>query len=343
MAISERTRKLLWRYGAVCAFTDCDQELVAHHPEGSESVLGEEVHIVAQRPDGPRGENRLSDDEKSAYRDLLADLDGISNLTLMCPTHHTLVDSPIPDAHVRFPVSRLLEMKLAHQEWLLGRIRDRSAEESDLIQWATIVEAWSSMVDLDDWGNLTFGIASPNGVTIREERWDRMNAVREWMLTRIYPQTRPGLEEAFMEFRLVLECLCLVARYELEESHGTYRTAKWYKRGDFDQARRDRQVQEWEYHTRLASDLAAELTRSANRVIDRIRATLLPSFRDREGYVLFTHTNGLDSQSIKLRYSDDDERFVSLQDFAVARGDRDFYFGPAEPIPRSIRYVIELP
>lgn len=47
--------KVLWgRSGNRCAFPGCKIELT---PDGSKSTLGEMAHIVADSPDGPRGEN----------------------------------------------------------------------------------------------------------------------------------------------------------------------------------------------------------------------------------------------------------------------------------------------
>lgn len=65
------------------------------------SILGEMAHIIAQKPDGPRGVSTLS----------LSERDSFKNLILLCPTHHTIIDK---DSSTWTP-DKLLEMKLNHE------------------------------------------------------------------------------------------------------------------------------------------------------------------------------------------------------------------------------------
>ena len=81
MAISGKTRKLLWgRSYDACAI--CKKSLTrdADSPHLPGIVLGEEAHIVAKRPDGPRGDGDRSD------------VDGFNNLLLLCADDHKRVD-----------------------------------------------------------------------------------------------------------------------------------------------------------------------------------------------------------------------------------------------------------
>jgi hypothetical protein len=97
--------KILWgRAANRCAFPNCRIELT---PDGR-SVLGEIAHIVAMSPSGPRGNNELS----------LADKDDYSNLLLLCPTHHALVDSD-PE---KWTVDKLKLMKLEHERWVSSQL-----------------------------------------------------------------------------------------------------------------------------------------------------------------------------------------------------------------------------
>lgn len=54
MSITDKTRKKLWaKSGNRCAL--CKEELVAYKEEKSdEVVIGEECHIISNRPSGPR-------------------------------------------------------------------------------------------------------------------------------------------------------------------------------------------------------------------------------------------------------------------------------------------------
>jgi hypothetical protein len=82
MAISEKTRKLLWgRSGNRCAV--CRQELVIDGTDKSDdSVVGDECHIVSGAGRGPRHDPAVRE----------AELDAAENLILLCRVHHKMVD-----------------------------------------------------------------------------------------------------------------------------------------------------------------------------------------------------------------------------------------------------------
>ena len=103
MAITDRTRKLLWaRSGNRCAI--CRTFLVIDGArEGEAALVGEECHIVSQSPLGPRGGSERPDD-----------IDGCYNLILLCATHHTMVDN-LPE---EYTADRLRTIKKAHENWL---------------------------------------------------------------------------------------------------------------------------------------------------------------------------------------------------------------------------------
>ncbi|MCC9311815.1 HNH endonuclease [Kitasatospora sp. RB6PN24] len=102
MAVSEKTRKIIWcEAGGRCAIcrvqvvtpgTDCDDP----------SVFGEEAHIVARSKGGPRA--GLLDD---------ASIDSHTNLVLLCSKHHKQID----DQPGYFTVDRLREIKAQHAAW----------------------------------------------------------------------------------------------------------------------------------------------------------------------------------------------------------------------------------
>lgn len=101
MTITVATQKVLWGTSHnVCAYTMCVQPLTMDAGNGDGSVvLGEQAHIRSGRPSGPRHD--------PGY----ADVDSADNLILLCPTHHTLVDS---DNGRHFTVTQLEQMKAQH-------------------------------------------------------------------------------------------------------------------------------------------------------------------------------------------------------------------------------------
>ena len=108
MSITDRTRKILWgRSGNLCAY--CRRVLVEEATELSdESVVGDEAHIIGEKPTAAR-------EHLGVGRD---DLDEYPNLVLLCKVHHKLVD----DQPETYPVKRLREMKAAHELWVKEKL-----------------------------------------------------------------------------------------------------------------------------------------------------------------------------------------------------------------------------
>lgn len=80
MTIKQSTVKELW--GASkneCAHPECNMKIADPDEKG---VIGEICHIRAQSERGPRYDPSLDEEE----------IDAASNLVLLCPTHHTIVD-----------------------------------------------------------------------------------------------------------------------------------------------------------------------------------------------------------------------------------------------------------
>lgn len=101
MAISEKDVKKLWGLAAGrCSRPGCEVECIRFLASDDPTVIGEMAHVIAKKPDGPRG--RAAGGE-----------DTYDNLVLLCPTHHTEVDKA-PDGV--FTVEMLHGWKVAHEE-----------------------------------------------------------------------------------------------------------------------------------------------------------------------------------------------------------------------------------
>jgi hypothetical protein len=114
MAISDRTRKILWgRSGNLCAF--CRRVLVEEGTEhDAESVVGDECHIIGERPTAARGALGVGRD----------DLDEYGNLILLCKVHHKLVD----DQPETYPVEKLRALKASHESWVRDRLGKKAGD-----------------------------------------------------------------------------------------------------------------------------------------------------------------------------------------------------------------------
>jgi tetratricopeptide (TPR) repeat protein len=101
VAISDNDYKLLWgRAAGICSKPDCRKDLTVILENRPSYNVGEMAHIIAKKPDGPRG---IAEGGSDAY----------DNLILLCPTCHRLVDKATEGT---FPVEILHEWKAQHEQ-----------------------------------------------------------------------------------------------------------------------------------------------------------------------------------------------------------------------------------
>ncbi len=109
--ISTKNQNLLWAISAGrCQYEGCNKvlhrDILTKRTYNSAYI----AHIVADKPNGPRGDAKRSN--------LLCN--DINNLMLLCDKHHRLIDKEDVEGH---PESRLIEMKRKHEERIM-RITD---------------------------------------------------------------------------------------------------------------------------------------------------------------------------------------------------------------------------
>jgi SMODS-associated and fused to various effectors sensor domain len=99
------TRLLLFvRAGGRCEFDGCTRYLIEHPVTLTEGNFAQIAHIVAFRPDGPRGRTKL----RPSY------IHDSSNLMLLCPQCHKLID----DHPLDYTRHTLSEYKRRHEKWI---------------------------------------------------------------------------------------------------------------------------------------------------------------------------------------------------------------------------------
>jgi HNH endonuclease len=115
MSITDKSRKVLWgRSGSLCAF--CRAHLVIDASAvDSESIVGDECHIISGAPNGPRHDQNLGPEE----------IDSLDNLLLLCRVHHKLVD----DQPETFSADTLRQLKANHERWVKGRLIEENQQE----------------------------------------------------------------------------------------------------------------------------------------------------------------------------------------------------------------------
>lgn len=330
MAISVKTRVILWgRAGGRCSFAGCGRELVEDATAtDDESLVGDIAHIVAQSPDGPRGNAPLSLEQRDKH----------ANLILLCKKHHKIID----DQENTYTVESLQLMKAAHEQ----RVREALStadiqEQRDREVYAAYVEHWQEAAQVDHWQAWTSWLMQAQPCMDAEEP-KKFQVLREWILSRVWPCRYPELEAAFTNFSAVLgDLVDVFLQYADHEgdrlwTRKIYREA--YQRADLTYAEREREstqlLAKYEYHTDLIADLTLELTRAANYICDYIRIRVDPTYRLREGVLLVT--SGMDISLRTSTYRPEyrgDERipipYPGLVRFEHGvRSTRDFHYGP---------------
>lgn len=102
--IPEKVKIRLWGKAAGrCQYDGCNTSLWLDSLTKEEFNTAYIAHIIADRPDGPRGDAVLSEKLKA----------DITNLMLMCDEHHRLIDREDVKGH---SIERLIKMKRKHEE-----------------------------------------------------------------------------------------------------------------------------------------------------------------------------------------------------------------------------------
>lgn len=111
MPISDKNRKILWgKSGNRCAM--CRRALVLDPTDlDSESVVGEECHIVSAAQNGPRYDPSFPASE----------VDELTNLMLLCRIHHKLID----DQAETYTANLLRGTKANHEKWVEEKLKDQ--------------------------------------------------------------------------------------------------------------------------------------------------------------------------------------------------------------------------
>lgn len=126
-------RNLWGKCAGCCEYDGCNKILWRDEITKVEFNTSYIAHIIADKPNGPRGDIKLS--EK-----LRAD---ISNLMLLCDAHHRLVDKEDVEGH---PVERLRQMKQDHERRIETIVRILPEKQSEIMLYGANIGHHSSPV-----------------------------------------------------------------------------------------------------------------------------------------------------------------------------------------------------
>ena len=280
MGISLRDHKMLWgRAGARCSI--CKFPLATISEIGQSSVIGEEAHIVARSADGPRGESTLDQEQRDSY----------SNLILLCPTHHSMIDD-LPSGPTEYPAERLHALKAEHEKWVMSQGSFDAGRQLTAEQWAAIVDGLDQRMSWDTWTqDMSFLFSFPQ--CLKNSTYDRLQDTRTWILARVWPPGHEYLRVTIQTMGQVLEDLLLTFEDHMNESgNDTWCTEKFYKIPYWSEDDYKALLIEYEFHTALVEDLCFELTRYGNLIAKIVRTEIDPTYRFEQGALVIKY--GLD-------------------------------------------------
>lgn len=324
MALSIKTNRMVWgRAASRCSYPECRLELVIDSLETDDpSLVGETAHIVAEQPGGPRGDSSLTLEQRNTY----------SNLILLCNVHHKLVD----DQTATYTVERLQSMKANHEEWVHSKLSefDSKRQQEDEL-WAGYIVQWQTKCCLDEWLAETSHLFSPIP-EVRTEFLGQLDQLRNWLLSRVWPESRAPIRKALENFRMVLNDLLLEFRRRKarEEQGGFVVTEQFYKIREWDEVMYGRLLKQFEFHVDLIHDLTFELTRAANYVCDQVRENLDRTYRIESGVLLASRSAGMKWYTIRTEYRSEERTefpYPGLKAFMDARISRSYCVGQGQP------------
>ena len=321
--MTAKTTKMLWgRAANRCAI--CRMELVMDATETDDlSVVGEACHIVAQSENGPRGSSEMTREQRDLY----------GNLLLLCNVYHKVID----DQPGEYTVERLREIKTTHEAWVRSNLGMDAPRQRDDEAYASIIDEWVDRAGVGNWNADISGMMMADQPRIHNEVLDRLEAVRPWLLARVWPGRYLELESAFDNFRFVCQDLISVFREHAEDfGDSEKQTRKFYQSRDWDEERYRRLGRQYDWHVDLVFDLTAELTRAVNYVSDMIRRHVLPNFRLADGVSLITTGPNSRMQFVQMRLeyrgAERAERpYPGLEAFLDLRTTRDYAAGAGQP------------
>lgn len=132
LAISEKTRKMLWaKSGNRCAI--CKAELITEQETDSDLNIGEECHIISSKPKGPRHKSNLND------------YDTFDNLILLCRNHHKEIDTLIDT----FPEEILRYMKQNHENRVNATLnKELNSKDNEKLRFLTRITSGKELMNI---------------------------------------------------------------------------------------------------------------------------------------------------------------------------------------------------
>ncbi len=315
---------MLWgRSGNLCAFSNCRKELVADETGTDDpSLIGEEAHIVGKTAQSPRGCSDLPLDQRDKF----------DNLILLCSIHHKIVD----DQQNTYTVEILKEQKRAHLAWVRNNLSQDLVKQREDEIYASYIDTFVELGEVDNWTAWTSNIFCGGQPQIYKSNLTKLREFCEFVLSRVWFNRYPTLEDALGNFKTAANDFVRVfEKYaeridpsRLDEEDPLISTEKFYHIQEWNPELYQKLGDKYDFHHLLVEDLALEMTRAANYILEMVRKDLFPNFRIKEGVLLNSIGPFADFtfKTVRTEYREDEktELYPGLREFMKIRVNRDY-------------------
>lgn len=265
-AINSSDQKILWaRAAGRCSI--CRDKLTLDRNKEPTVTLGEICHIVGEKRSAARGNQGLEMKLRGKY----------SNLILLCPNDHTLIDKH----ETKYTVALLHEIKAKHENWVEDKLAV-TRNPADAI-YADVIDTIAAELPLDRWRHF---VDHALRLMVKPELVDARGTLNDMMMRTIWPRKYPSLKKAVG--RMVQSFDDWITMYSANAdmlAHPVYlRPIVWWRNKPPEVEMRGRKEERLWANACYA--LLAHFVARLNVFAVTVRKTINPLFRLREGKFL---------------------------------------------------------
>jgi len=193
------------------------------------------------------------------------------------------------------------------------------------------ITKWSDILELHEMSNWISHLTSTSP-WISYQKCEQLENLKQWILSRNWEPNQQKYSDSFYQFRLILQdFLDVIMDSSVLDAREIYRVEKRYQKIEWNPPKYEKLAKDYDFRVALIQDLAAELCRATNFILDLYRREIDPLFQIDTGYIFITtgpHYD-LSFHFHVVRYKDDDNSipYNTLDQFKIDRKNRDISMG----------------
>lgn len=275
----EKDIKILWgRAASRCSI--CRHELTSDDGStGSAYLIGEQAHIIGEKPKAPRGESPLDTDERNSYH----------NIILLCPNHHKEIDKNPVD----WPVEKLHMIKDEHEQFVSENFASSidPRAQADTLAIATQIDAvdkYCKISAVHYWGSNLIS-AVPR---IERHLYDDFIQMQYASTAAIWPQSLldSDLKKAFDNVAVKLNEMTHIFALHIKEQD-EFLAADMYYKNNYPNPNYQEDAKEYQDWIDSLHNSVLETTKALNLFCDVVRDQINPLFYLNQGRAVLSVTD----------------------------------------------------